>query len=48
MKVKREIKYTATLWKCVKCNYEWAGKVRLPKECPNCKSRYWNGEEVKK
>lgn len=27
--------------KCNKCGYEWEGKLS-PKECPACKSRYWN------
>jgi len=26
---------------CAKCGYEWTPKVPDPKECPQCKSRYW-------
>ena len=29
--------------KCRRCGYSWTGKgrVRVPKECPDCKSRNW-------
>ncbi len=28
--------------KCVKCGYEWISRLETkPKECPDCKSRYW-------
>jgi len=35
-----------TQLKCVKCGYEWTPRYpeRTPKECPGCKSRYWQGE----
>ncbi len=26
---------------CVVCKYEWRSKVSSPRECPDCKSRYW-------
>ena len=29
-------------YKCMKCGYEWTPKVDDPKECPECKSRYWD------
>ena len=29
------------LLRCAKCRYEWTPKVPDPKECPQCKSRYW-------
>ena len=28
--------------RCAKCGYEWQQRgERAPKECPQCKSRYW-------
>jgi len=30
--------------KCLKCGYEWESRKENPKECPACKSRYWNIE----
>jgi hypothetical protein len=27
---------------CNRCGYQWSSKLTLPKECPQCKSRYWN------
>ena len=28
--------------RCAKCHYEWQQRgERAPKECPQCKSRYW-------
>lgn len=32
-------------FKCVKCGYEWDGRVKVPKECPDCKSRNWKKGE---
>lgn len=30
--------------RCAKCGYEWTPRSeRTPKECPQCKSRYWQG-----
>jgi len=34
--------------KCKKCGYEWVPRVENPKECPNCKSRYWRGDRKRK
>ena len=31
--------------KCIKCGHEWKPRVEYPKECPNCKSRYWKKEK---
>lgn len=32
-------------YKCGRCEYEWTPRIsRLPKECPQCKSRYWQQE----
>jgi len=32
----------ATLNRCQKCRYVWNSRwQRIPKECPNCKSRNW-------
>lgn len=28
--------------KCLKCGYEWIGKVDKVKQCPYCKSYRWN------
>ena len=29
---------------CSRCGYSWKQrkKIQKPKECPECKSRYWN------
>lgn len=27
---------------CKKCGYKWAARTLEPKQCPACKSRYWN------
>ena len=32
---------------CNRCNHKWATK-REPKNCPSCKSPYWNKERVRK
>lgn len=31
-------------YKCQRCKYEWYPRNPgiKPKECPNCKSRYWS------
>ncbi|MEM4097973.1 MAG: hypothetical protein QXS81_04735 [Candidatus Micrarchaeaceae archaeon] len=37
------------LYKCKRCNYEWASRrEKEPKECPRCKTRYWNVDRVYK
>ena len=42
--MKRNIKH-----KCKECEYEWEGYKKIPKCCPNCKSRKWNQlKEIKK
>lgn len=28
--------------KCLKCGYKWEVRVKKPKECPRCKSYYWD------
>ena len=47
MKVKKEIKHTIEFYRCGKCQYEWVSRVKHPKECPQCKSRNWNGWRLK-
>ena len=34
--------------RCKKCTYEWKPKKKVVKECPNCKSRYWNKDDTNK
>lgn len=44
----RAIKTTKPQLRCAKCGYEWQQRgERAPKECPQCKSRYWQ-EKVEK
>ena len=31
--------------KCLKCFHEWIGRVDNPRDCPNCKTTYWNRDE---
>ena len=31
--------------KCLKCLYTWLSRVARPKECPQCKSRYWQARK---
>jgi hypothetical protein len=34
--------------KCLKCCYQWTPRKKdRPKECPNCKTRDWDGRNVK-
>jgi len=33
---------------CVKCGYKWIPRVSEPKECPQCKSRYWKNSSSEK
>lgn len=37
-------------WKCNRCFYRWMPRREgyVPKECPGCKSRYWNKRRVRK
>lgn len=32
---------------CLKCDYEWTPIVQKPKECPRCKSRYYDRERTR-
>ena len=32
--------------KCQKCSHEWHSRTDNPKQCPQCKSRYYKGERV--
>jgi len=38
--------------KCKRCQYEWVSRVRVkgkkPKACPNCQSRHWDSELIKR
>jgi hypothetical protein len=27
---------------CLRCGYAWVPRVAIPRECPHCKSQYWN------
>jgi len=31
---------------CNRCGYRWFSRLRTPKNCPHCKSPYWNKERV--
>jgi len=33
---------TIHVFKCSKCNHEWATKRDRPRMCPRCKSAYWD------
>jgi len=33
---------TIYIFRCVKCEHEWASKNKKPRLCPKCKSEYWN------
>ena len=34
--------------KCMKCRHKWLPRTeKEPMECPVCKSRSWNGKEIK-
>lgn len=38
-----EQKPTVTQLKCLRCSHEWLPRsTDLPKNCPVCKSPYWN------
>ncbi len=45
----RKMKAAKTKYECAKCGYTWESKTaqptRPPRECPQCKSRYW--QEIK-
>jgi len=29
--------------RCLRCGHEWPSRLeRLPKQCPKCRSPYWN------
>lgn len=28
--------------KCIKCKFEWSPRLKTPKICPSCKTKYWN------
>ena len=34
---------------CKRCDYDWEPYLtdRLPKQCPRCKSPYWNKDKVR-
>ena len=29
---------------CEKCGHSWIPRTKVPLECPNCKTRSWNGK----
>jgi predicted Zn-ribbon and HTH transcriptional regulator len=33
---------TIKIFKCLRCEHEWASKMDKPLVCPKCKSPYWN------
>jgi predicted nucleic acid-binding Zn-ribbon protein len=37
-----------TIHKCLRCGHEWPSRLeRLPKQCPKCRSPYWNKKKWK-
>ena len=30
---------------CKECGYKWSSRVKLPKECPKCKTRDWEDDK---
>ena len=37
-----------TIHKCLRCGHEWPSRLeKLPKQCPKCRSPYWNKPKVK-
>lgn len=34
-------------YKCMRCGYCWKAKVKRPKRCPVCHSKYWNKKTAK-
>lgn len=33
--------------KCLRCFYEWASFLKLPKACPSCKSYSWQKSKTR-
>lgn len=33
---------------CKRCSHTWLSKVKVPKQCPHCKSPYWQKERSEK
>lgn len=33
--------------KCKRCNWTWPPRGLAPKQCPKCRSPYWNKERVR-
>jgi len=29
-------------WTCSRCGFDWSSRVPYPKQCPECKSPYWD------
>lgn len=37
-----------TINKCSRCSNKWVSRKKsVPKQCPKCKSKYWNNEKVR-
>jgi len=32
---------------CKRCGHKWIPQVAEPKQCPSCRSRYWNRDYVR-
>jgi hypothetical protein len=45
-----KVKKTVWLWKCERCDNEWLPRDAdvEPKQCPACKSPYWNKPRQRK
>ncbi len=33
--------------KCLRCGHRWVPRRKEPRQCPNCKSAYWDVEKIK-
>ena len=38
---------TFPVFKCLRCQYEWTPRKQEVKNCPRCKSPYWNKEKIR-
>ncbi len=46
---KKKLKIVVMALQCDRCRYKWVSRsAKDPKECPACKSRYWNKARVRK
>jgi hypothetical protein len=33
---------------CLRCGYDWRGRLEKPKKCPSCQNPYWNRPRVRR